>query len=169
MADRSATHPSALCFRFAYEESLRVPLIIKDPRTKRDLIGTSNDEFTLNLDLAPTILGAAGVTPPKVMQGRDMSQLYRENHVAANQNWRKTFLYEYHDDSPHIPDSLALVGRGFKLIHWVTAKYWQFFDLTVDPKEKRDVYRQTDPEQLASMKKQMYELQQTVKLYEVTV
>mmetsp|Transcript_39636 Transcript_39636/g.119027 ORF Transcript_39636/g.119027 Transcript_39636/m.119027 type:complete len:253 (-) Transcript_39636:497-1255(-) len=62
---------------YPHQESIRVPLIIKDPRMDPSKIGTLNDDFTLNVDLAPTILRAAGVEPPAGMMGRDMSVLYR--------------------------------------------------------------------------------------------
>ena len=54
---------------YAHQESIRVPLIIKDPRMKKDLIGTRNDAMTLSIDLAPTMLKAAGISPPERMQG----------------------------------------------------------------------------------------------------
>ena len=43
---------------------------------KDELKGTTNDAFTLNIDLAPTILAAAGIETPEKMMGRDMSPLY---------------------------------------------------------------------------------------------
>jgi arylsulfatase A-like enzyme len=81
---------------YAYEESIRVPLIIRDPRMTS--AGTKNHEFTLNIDLAPTILSAVGVTPPAVMQGRDMADLY----LRSAKDWRKEFLYEFWWDNPDV-------------------------------------------------------------------
>ncbi len=57
---------------YPHQESIRVPLIIEDPRMPRDRQGTTNDDFTLSVDLAPTILAAAGIAAPKQMQGRDI-------------------------------------------------------------------------------------------------
>lgn len=54
-------------------------MIIKDPRMSREFVGTTNDHFTLNIDLAATILAAAGLEPLPSMMGRDMSVLYRKN------------------------------------------------------------------------------------------
>ena len=54
--------------------------------------GTINSEFTLNIDLAATILGAAGLDPLESMMGRDMSQLYRKGGLsgpAISQSRRK--------------------------------------------------------------------------------
>ena len=54
--------------------------------------GTTNDEFTLNLDLAPTILKAAGIPVPDKMNGRDMSELYLS---PGRTDWRTEFFYEH--------------------------------------------------------------------------
>ena len=63
--------------------SIRVPLIIKDPRMAPEFVGTTNDDFTLNIDLAATILAAAGLDPLPSMMGRDMSVLYRDSGLRA--------------------------------------------------------------------------------------
>jgi arylsulfatase A-like enzyme len=67
------------------ESVQRTPLIICDPRMKHK--GTTNDAFTLNIDLPPTILGVAGIAPPDKYMGQDMSQLYLKEF--ANDEWRK--------------------------------------------------------------------------------
>lgn len=55
---------------YPHQESIRVPLIIHDPRMVKDRHGTTHDAFTLNVDLAPTILAAAGIQAPARMQGQ---------------------------------------------------------------------------------------------------
>jgi arylsulfatase A-like enzyme len=70
---------------YPFEESIRVPLVISDPRMAKEKHGTFNDEFTLNVDLAPTLLGAAGIAPSSFMQGRDIANLY----LKADPKWRK--------------------------------------------------------------------------------
>jgi arylsulfatase len=129
---------------YAYEESIRVPLIIKDPRMLPNRIGTENSEFTLNVDLAPTILSAANIVPPNVMQGRDISALYKKNHGLATASWRKDFLYEYWNAIYDIPNSIALVGKGFKFIYWTDHNYTQYFDLESDPSEEYDIFSSAD-------------------------
>jgi arylsulfatase len=144
---------------YAYEESLRVPLIIKDPRMTANMIGTENSEFTLNIDLAPTILSAAGVDPPTEMQGRDMSQLYM-NYKEASASWRKEFLYEFSSffSSTRIPNSVALVGQGFKYIYWTDFNYTQFFDLENDPFEEYDIFNSSEKAMLISAQQRMEEI-----------
>ena len=48
---------------YPYEESIRVPLIVWDPRMPAVARGTTDDALTLNVDLAPTILAAARIAP----------------------------------------------------------------------------------------------------------
>ena len=54
-----------LIFFLVLHRSIRVPLIIRDPRMKDEKKGTTNDAFALNIDLAPTILAAAGLPAPE--------------------------------------------------------------------------------------------------------
>src|SRR6185295_8311075 len=76
--------------RSLYEESLRVPMLVRYPR----LISqhTPRDELALNIDIAPTILDLAGVTVPPEMQGRSWRPLFSGSSVT---NWRQSFLAEY--------------------------------------------------------------------------
>jgi arylsulfatase len=79
---------------YPFEESIKVPLIIVDPRmlsdsssrSKKKKIGTINKEFTLNIDLAPTILGAANIKSPNFMQGRDISDLYLDDDLDNDED-----------------------------------------------------------------------------------
>jgi arylsulfatase len=75
---------------YPHEESIRVPLVVWDPRMPESLHGTTDDSFTLNVDLAPTILGAAKLQPPRVMQGRDISDIYLRPDSPP---WRQEFFY----------------------------------------------------------------------------
>jgi len=79
-----------------YEESIRVPLVVVDPRMPESMHNTRSDEFTLNIDLAPTLLQAAKIPIPCVMQGRDFTPLYLNDDVgreAVNSSWRTEFYY----------------------------------------------------------------------------
>ena len=112
---------------YPYQESIRVPLIIRDPRMPKDKIGTVDDSLTLNVDLAETILGAAGMEPHTTMQGRDISDLYLSDEKSdddanklVNKPWREDFLYEFHlpGDERFLPSSAAVVSKHFKYIQW---------------------------------------------------
>jgi arylsulfatase A-like enzyme len=137
---------------YPYEESIRVPLIVWDPRMPAVARGTTDDALTLNVDLAPTILAAARIAPPAAMQGRDLAPLYMDAQPPA---WRSEFLYEHAmlTSRDFIPASEALVTREWKYILWPDWGVEQLFDLAHDPREERDLSR--DPaqsERLAAMR-----------------
>jgi len=126
---------------YPYEESIRVPLIVADPRTSVTERGTTNDALVLNVDLAPTILAAAGIAAPPRMQGCDLAPLYLEKGSA----WRTEFFYEHPTitNTSRIPSSKALVRKDIKYIVWPDFGREQLFDLAKDPQETTDVI--TDP------------------------
>lgn len=143
---------------YPYEESIRVPLIVRDPRMVRERRGGTNDDFTLNVDLAPTILSAATVTAPKNMQGRDIAPLYL---AAAKPAWRSEFFYEHGiiKNVDFIPASEALVRKDAKYLFWPDFKHEEIFDLRADPFEERNLA--ADPTQqakLAELRKRFAEL-----------
>jgi arylsulfatase len=123
---------------YPHEESIRVPLIVRDPRLAKSRHGQTNDDFVLNVDLAPTILAAAGLAAPRQMQGRDFAPLY----LAANQpEWRSEFFYEHAmlKNTNFIPASQALVRKDWKYFYWPDFQREQLFDLRADPREERDL------------------------------
>lgn len=149
---------------YPYEESIRVPLIVRDPRAPAATKSTSNDEFVLNVDLAPTILGAAGVAVPKGMQGNDFAPLYRGAKLEAP--WRDEFFYEHAiiGNTNRIPASQALVRRDAKYILWPDHKYEELFDLKTDPQEQKNLIADAGrAKQLAEMKERFAELKERAK------
>jgi arylsulfatase A-like enzyme len=127
---------------YPYEESIRVPLIVRDPRMPSDRRGQINDDMVLNVDLAPTLLASAGIAAPPRMQGRDMAQLYL---LARKPPWRTEFFYEHATirSVDFIPASEALVRTDVKYIHWPDFRYEEVFDLRRDPREERNLARDT--------------------------
>ena len=133
---------------YPFEESIRVPLIIVDPRMHTSQHGTRNDEFTLNIDLAPTIMGAAKIQPSDFMQGRDIANLYL-NEKGDDVKWRQDWFYEYNRGDPitaadhkgkfWIDASFALVTKEWKYIFWPNHEYEQIFHRSTDPFEERDL------------------------------
>jgi len=128
-----------------------------------NLRGTTNDEFTLNVDLAPTILGAAGLKPADTMQGRDISDLYLRPNSPP---WRTEFFYEHpiHINKDVIPASTALVRKGIKYINWLSGTSEQLFNVTNDPLEEHDEYNNPAyADLLKEMKERHAVLEQWVK------
>ena len=146
---------------YPYEESIRVPLIIRDPRDQRR--GKIRDEMVLNVDLAPTILGFAGVRPPSGMQGRDLAPLYLGR---VPRNWRRQYFYEHATirNVDFIPSSTALVRRDVKYIYWPDFQYEELFDLRRDPYETRNLVEdQSYTGQLAVLRRELARLKTEVR------
>ena len=148
---------------YPYEESIRVPLIVWDPRMPAARRGTSCDALTLNADLAPTMLAAADIAPPAGMQGQDLAPLYLAAEAPA---WRDEFFYEHPivNNRDFIPASEAVVTRDWKYIMWPDWGVEQLFDLAHDPREERDLV--ADPasaQRLAAMRARLAELRATAR------
>ncbi len=133
---------------YPHQESIRVPLIISDPRMQQARRGQTNDDFTLSVDLAPTLLSAAGIVAPETMQGRDMSPLYLTEEKVE---WRREFYYEHPTirSTDFIPSSEALVLKDWKYFYWPDFDREQLFDVTADPREENDLA--ADPTQSARL------------------
>ncbi|QTN33143.1 sulfatase [Akkermansiaceae bacterium] len=149
---------------YPHQESIRVPLIIDDPRMPANARGTVDNNFTLSADLAPTILAFAGMEIPKGMQGRDISELYVS--AVGAEGWRDEFFYEHATlkDKTFIPASEALVRKDWKYFYWPEHGVEQLFHITEDPREENDLAK--DPAQkdrLAEMRSRFAELKQAAK------
>jgi arylsulfatase A-like enzyme len=143
---------------YPHEESIRVPLIVWDPRMGKTNPGRTDDAYALNVDLAPTILAAAGMKAPPSMQGRDIAPLYL---ASSRPEWRTEFYYEHAiiKNKDFIPASEALVRKDWKYFLWPDFKTEQLFNLTSDPIEENDLV--ADPAQqvrLQEMRKRFNEL-----------
>jgi len=144
--------------RLAYEESIRMPLLMRYPKLIKP--GTVRDEFALNVDLAPTLLEIAGVAVPETMQGRSLVPLLN----GKRSNWRNSFLIEYYSDTvfPRI------VHMGYKAVRTSRWKYIHYleledmdelYDLKADPYEMKNVIREPRAARaLDRMKKEMEQL-----------
>jgi len=131
---------------FPYQESIRVPLIIRDPRMPAEQAGTVEDSLTLNIDLANTVLSASEISPHQNMQGRDITELYLpfKKKLLKDHPWREEFLYAFPSlDEDHMPSSTALVRRKWKYIRWPRQENEPhlLFNLEDDPLELNDLIK----------------------------
>lgn len=105
--------------RLAYEETIRIPLLMRYP--KRIRAGTRIQPFALSIDIAPTVLEVAGVSGSGRMDGRSLAPLF----ASATGKWRDDFLIEYYSDTV-FPRMLKMGYRAVRNQRW---KYIQYQDL----------------------------------------
>jgi arylsulfatase A-like enzyme len=99
-----------------YEESLRVPLVIFDPRLAKEHRGQLRKEMVLNSDLASTLLDLAGLTIPGSHTGRSLLPLLHDVPVP---DWRTDFLCEFLAVPRTIPK-----WEGVRDTEWLYARYF---------------------------------------------
>lgn len=74
-----------------HEHSIRVPLMIYDPRQPTEARGKSFDEMVLNVDVTPTILKLAGVEVPESYHGESLTAFYGDEPAQ----WRQQIFLEH--------------------------------------------------------------------------
>lgn len=123
--------------RWMYEESLRMPLLVRWPGVVKE--GSENRDLVQNLDFAQTFLDIAGVAQPKDMQGRSIVPLLKGE---TPKDWRKSIYYHYWEyPGPHaVQRHYGVRTDQHKLIHYYQAAEWELFDLKADPGERKNVY-----------------------------
>jgi len=123
--------------RWMYEESLRMPLIVRWPGVTAP--GSTSDAMVSNLDLAETFLDIAGVEIPSDMQGESLVPLLEGE---APSDWRQSFYYQYYEyPGPHdVARHYGVRTESHKLIYFYTLDEWELYDLEKDPDELTSVY-----------------------------
>ena len=125
--------------RSLYEESLRVPMLVRYPHLFPK--GRAVDEMVLNIDLAPTFLDLAGVPVPPAMQGASWKPLAAGRAPA---NWRRSFFAEYYKELGDVPTLYAVRTATHKLVKYPNHPEWtEIFDLTADPYEIKNLAADT--------------------------
>lgn len=136
---------------YAHEVSLRVPLVIYDPRLPKTQKGTRRDQFALSIDLAPTMLEMAGIERPERMQGESLVPILRGESPA----WRQEFFYEeMFELGERIPRSQAVRGTRYKYIRYLVddPRNEELYDFKNDPNEATNL---VDDPKFADLLKQM--------------
>ena len=141
--------------RHMYEPSMRVPMLARCP----DLIkaGTVVEQLVQNIDIAPTVLEAAGAQTPDNMDGRSFLPLFSGRNVP----WRDAVFYEYYWEAnfPQTPTTYGVRTDRYKFIHyhgvWDTD---ELYDLKNDPDEMHNLIDKPEHRQLIrQLRSQMYD------------
>ena len=117
-----------------YDVSIRVPLIIYDPRVHKP---AAIDAMVLNIDITKTMLGIAGITAPKNYQGQNLMPFVEKGNIPSNRN---SILIEHLWKLPEIPSS-----EGIRTANWKYFRYRlisapeELYDLKNDPLEKNNL------------------------------
>jgi uncharacterized sulfatase len=145
--------------RWMYEESLRMPLIIRYPKLIQ--AGAKNDWIINNTDFAPTILDLAGLPKPTYMQGESFEKALKGE--PRPEDWRKAHYYRYWMHMAHNLNNPAHFGirtDRYKLIFFYGTDFlktgeekndlnryrantpvaWELYDLQEDPQETINIY-----------------------------
>lgn len=127
--------------RHAYEESMRVPMLVWAPGMvkPRSVV----EQIIMNVDLAPTFLELAGITKPSQMQGESFATLLKNSSA----DWKRDkVFYEYYWEAafPQTPTTFAVRSDRYKYIFYNGV--WdinELFDLQNDPYEMNNLIRDT--------------------------
>ncbi len=132
-----------------FEESIRIPLIVYDPRLPKEKRGRVISQMALNVDFAPTFLDWAGVSKPPAYEGSSLVDLVRG---ASTPGWRTHFFCEHLDLAP------TLTWEGIRDERFVYARYFDqkptfefLHDLQTDPDELKNLA--SDPAQASTLAK----------------
>jgi len=156
--------------RFMYEESLRMPFIVRYP--KEIAPGSTNDDMILNVDFAPLFLDLAGVEIPEDMQGRSFRPLLNGETPA---DWRQAMYYRYwmHKAHHNVYAHYGIRTLQHKLIYYyadalgqagtIDESYepeWELFDLANDRFELNNVVNEPAyAETVTQLKDQLHQMQ----------
>jgi N-acetylglucosamine-6-sulfatase len=143
--------------RTAYEESMRVPMLVHCPELTKGG-GKTLNQVIANIDITPTFLEAAGLQAPKNLDGKSFLPLLQGQSVE----WRKSLLYEYYWERnfPHTPTIHALRGDRYKYIHY--HGIWdsdELYDLQNDPLETTNLIRSAEHQSIVkAMNKELFDV-----------
>ncbi len=124
--------------RFIYNESFRIPLLIRWPGVVAG--GSVCGELVQNLDFAPTFLEAAGIEPPDDMQGKSLLPLLK----GEDEMWDREAVYYHYYEYPAITmvkRHYGIMTRELKLVHfYYDIDAWELYDRLKDPLEVNNVF-----------------------------
>jgi arylsulfatase A-like enzyme len=138
-----------------YEESVRVPMLVRCPGIIKG--GTVIENLVQNVDIAPTIMDYAGLTPAQQMVGYSFLPLLKGVDIP----WRSQIFYEYYweYDFPQTPTMHGVRSDRYKYIRyhgiWDTN---EFYDLQEDPGETANLIASPAHQELIrQMNKSLYD------------
>jgi arylsulfatase A-like enzyme len=121
--------------RFMYDVSMQTPLLMRwTGRIKSD----KSDALVQNIDLAPTMLDLAGINIPSFMQGLSLKPIVTGSKSVLPRKELYYHYYEYPIDHYVLPH-MGIREDRYKLIYFYTVDEWEFYDLSKDPRELKNL------------------------------
>lgn len=176
--------------RWMYEESLRMPFIIRVP--KANVNGQRSELLVNNVDFAPTLIELAGGKSPDYMDGKSFAPILSGDSIS---NWRSSVYYRYwmHLSHHDVPAHFGIRTKNYKLIFyyglhfdsdrygeksipWVensnlirpTPASFELYDLRKDPNELNNVANDRSYKDIFDLlKKQLFNLKEEVGDYDM--
>jgi len=124
--------------RFIYEESLRMPFMVKYP--ERIKAGSVNEDIITNIDFAPTLLELAGITTTQKMQGTSFVPVLEGN---TPKDWQDAMYYHYYEFPfwHHVQPHYGIRTQKYTLAHfYYNIDVWELYDLEKDPNQMNNIY-----------------------------
>ncbi len=167
--------------RWMYDESQRMPFILRDPRSK--MRGKRTDILVNNIDYAPTLIELAGGKAPEYMDGKSFASVLDEGKEPKG--WKDAVYYRYWMHMIHhdVPAHIGVRTKEYKLVlyygrHYDNSRYgersmfwtekshlieptpvsFELYDLRKDPREMNNVAE--DPKYASILKKMKKTLQE---------
>ena len=124
--------------RFIYEESLRMPFMVKYPQ--RIKAGSVNEDIITNIDFAPTLLELAGIKTTQKMQGTSFVPVLEGN---TPKDWQEAMYYHYYEFPfwHHVQPHYGIRTQKYTLAHfYYNIDVWELYDLEKDPNQMNNIY-----------------------------
>ena len=144
-----------------YEQSLRVPFIVYDPRPQAQK-GQVRDELVLNIDVAPTLLSLAGVDIPEVMDGRSLAPLVSRDSSPDTPPWRSHFFFEHYQSyckGLYIARNEGIRTVDAKYLRWIDPPepVEEVYDLSKDPDELQNLVNNPEHQERVNRLRSMFD------------
>ena len=123
--------------RFIYEESLRMPFVVKYPKKIKP--GSVNEDIITNIDFAPTLLELAGIKTNQKMQGNSFVKILEGN---TPKDWQEAMYYHYYEFPfwHHVQPHYGIRTQKFTLAHfYYNIDVWELYDLEKDPQQMHNI------------------------------
>jgi arylsulfatase A-like enzyme len=133
---------------YPYEESIRIPYMVRAPRRFISHPGRKARQMVLNIDLAPSLLDMAGIPIPTRMQGRSFLPILHSPDTPGRSSW----VYELFRDFPfggRVAPHKALRTEQYKYIDWEMCRSPEIYDLIKDPREMVNLFDTPRGQQIA--------------------